>query len=106
MQKYPVRASHRKGLDGASLQGTLSAHFEGVTATGESASGSYGAIARITVRAEGRELAVDVAMNPKVPDSVAAETIQRYNRFLKDATGFSSKERARRLRKSATGSGD
>ncbi len=41
-------------------------------------------------------------MNPKVPEEVARETIARYNRFLEEATGFSAKERAKRLRKSAT----
>ncbi len=41
-------------------------------------------------------------MNPKVTEEVARETIARYNRFLEETTGYSSKERAKRLRKSAT----
>ncbi len=41
-------------------------------------------------------------MDPKVPEEVARETIRRYNAFLEDATGFTAKERAKRLKKSAT----
>jgi len=105
MQQYPVRATHRKGLDLASLGRLLANHFDGVTVSGEHVSGAFGAIARIVVAPAGRELAVEVTMNPKVSEAVAAETIQRYNRFLEEATGYSSKERARRLRKTATGAG-
>jgi hypothetical protein len=106
VQKYPVRASHRKGLEAAALGTVLAKHFEGVEVTGNGASASFGAIARISVAPEGRELAVDVTMNPQVPEAIQAETIQRYNRFLEEATGYSSKERAKRLRKSATGAGE
>ncbi len=42
-------------------------------------------------------------MDPKVPEEVARETIARYNRFLEDVTGYTSKERARRLRKESAG---
>jgi hypothetical protein len=105
MQNYPVRTTHRKGLEVANLGRVLSAHFEGVQVSGDRATGTFGAISRITVGANGRDLAVEVTMNPKVPADVAAETIQRYNRFLEEATGYSSKERARRLRKSASAPG-
>ena len=102
MQKYPVRTSHRGNLQPAALERILAVHFEGVGGTGEVRTASWGALSRIGVRAEGKELAVEVMMNPKVPEEVARATIARYNAFLEDATGFSSKERAKRLRKSAT----
>ena len=104
MQKYPVRTSHRGNLAPASLERILAVHFEQVGGEGVERTASWGAVTRIAVRAEGKELAVEVTMNPKVPEAVARETIARYNRFLEEATGFSSKERAKRLRKSATGS--
>lgn len=63
---------------------------------------SYGALAGMKVWADGKELAVEVTMNPKVEEAVAQETIRRYNRFLEDVTGYSAKERASRLRKAAT----
>ncbi|MGA9839399.1 MAG: DUF5611 family protein [Thermoplasmata archaeon] len=102
MQSYPVRASHRKNLEAATLGTILGAHFESVVVNGESAEAKWGAIELLSVRRDGRELRVELTMNPKVPVDVAAETIARYNRFLEAATGYSSKERAKRLRKSAT----
>jgi len=77
--------------------------FATVSRDGDAVIATFGAIERLVVRAEGRGLSVDLRMNPKVPAEVAAETVQRYNRFLETVTGFSSKERAKRLRKSATG---
>jgi hypothetical protein len=103
VQNYPVRTSHRGNLYPAALERILRTHFGAAEVTDGVVSATYGAIARLAVRANGRELGVELTMNPKVPEDVARETITRYNRFLEDATGFSSKERARRLRKSAGG---
>lgn len=103
VQKYPVRTSHRHQLGGAALEEIARHHFEAVARDGEAVRARFGAIDRIEARADGRELRVDVAMNPKVEEAVAAETIRRYNAFLEEATGYSSKERAKRLRKSAAG---
>jgi hypothetical protein len=100
VQRYPVRASHRRNLTPERLQELLQEHFGHSDLEGTSATASFGAIVRLTARADGRELAVDVTMNPKVPDDVARETIARYNRFLEGVTGFSARERAKRLRKS------
>jgi hypothetical protein len=101
VQKYPVRPSHRKNLEPGALAEIARVHFDGVAASGGSVTASWGAIQRLTARAEQRELLVDLTMNPQVPEGVAAETIARYNRFLEQATGFGAKERAKRLRKSA-----
>jgi len=102
VQNYPVRASERANLNPQALERILRTHFDSATIEGEAVSATYGAIERLTARAQGRELGVELRMNPKVPDDVARETIARYNRFLEEATGYSAKERAKRLRKSAT----
>ncbi len=101
VQRYPVRTSHRANLQPAALERILGAHFEGVGANGEDRTATWGAISHLAVRAEGKDLQVDVTMNPKVPDEVARETIARYNRFLEEVTGYTAKERAKRLRKQA-----
>jgi hypothetical protein len=108
VQNYPVRASHRKNLLAPALVEIAKAHFGAGAVEGDTVTSSFGAISRVSARAAGRELEVDVTMNPKVAEDVAAETIRRYNQFLEAATGYSSKERAKRLRKSpgGTGSGD
>ena len=103
MQKYPVRATQRKNLSLPALEEVLRDCFGEARTEGDVVVASYGAISRIAVRPEGRELLVDPTMNPQVAEDVARETIRRYNQFLETATGFSAKERAKRLRKSGGG---
>jgi len=103
VQKYPVRATARNNLRLPALEEILRSCFGEAHTEGDLAVAAYGAISRIAVRAEGRELLVDPTMNPQVAEEVARETIRRYNDFLETATGFSAKERAKRLRKSASG---
>ncbi len=101
MQDYPVRASHRGNLEPVALADLVRGHFDSAESTPEGVVAAFGAITRLVVRANGRELRVDIAMNPKVPEDVARDTITRYNGFLEAVTGYSAKERAKRLRKSA-----
>ncbi|EQD43479.1 hypothetical protein B1B_13796, partial [mine drainage metagenome] len=101
MQNYPVRTTHRPNLDPARLEALLREHFGTASASGTDRSTSWGALTNLVVRAAGKELQVEVTMNPKVPVEVAGETVARYNRFLQAATGYTAKERAKRLRKSS-----
>lgn len=101
MQKYPVRASHRAGLNGPSLESLAKEHFGSAEREGERVRTRYGALVALVAGPDGKDLAVEVTMNPKVDLTVAAETVRRYNRFLEAVTGFTTKERASRLRKSA-----
>jgi hypothetical protein len=101
VQKYPVRPSHRPNLAPEALERILRTHFESVGGAGPERTASWGAISRLSARADGRELLVEVTMNPKVSVEVAAETIARYNRFLEETCGYTTKERAKRLKKSA-----
>ncbi|HXQ48790.1 MAG TPA: DUF5611 family protein [Thermoplasmata archaeon] len=102
MQKYPVRPTHRPNLAPEVLERILRVHFDSVAGTGPERTASWGAIAHLSARADGRDLLVEVTMNPKVAEEVARETIARYNRFLEEASGYTTKERAKRLKKSAT----
>jgi len=103
VQTYPVRAAERRNLTLPALEGILRTCFGDAHVEGDSVVSAYGAIERLAVRPAGRELSVDPKMNPQVGEDVARETIRRYNQFLEAATGYSSKERAKRLRKSAGG---
>ncbi len=102
MQNYPVRAQARGNLEPEALERILRTHFGTATVSGDVVTAAYGAIEQLRARADGKELSIDLRMNPKVTEEVARETIARYNRFLEEATGYSAKERAKRLRKSAT----
>jgi hypothetical protein len=98
-----VRTAERRNLNLPALEEILRTCFGEAHVEGESVVASYGAIERIAVRPVGRELSVDPKMNPRVAEEVARETVRRYNQFLETATGFSAKERAKRLRKSGGG---
>jgi len=100
---YPVRTTHRAHLTPDGLVAVARATFGTAEVNDGVVGASFGALTRLTARPSGKELSIEVTMNPNVPVEVAAETVKRYNRFLEETTGYSSKERAKRLRKSATG---
>jgi len=101
LQKYPVRPSHRANLVPDRLLAICRTAFDTAEASEGRTRARYGAISSLVAWGEGRELAIELTMDPKVGVDIAAQTIQRYNRFLEEATGYTSKERAKRLRKSA-----
>ena len=101
MQSYPVRTSHRANLRPDTLRELAAASFGDGRVDGEGVETSFGALVRLRAGAVGKELGVEVTMNPKVSDELARETIRRYNEFLEAATGYSAKERAKRARKSS-----
>lgn len=103
MQVYPVRPSHRARLRDGSLLSVATENFGSGRAEGTKVVCAYGAIAELRAWPEGSSLAIEVRMDPKVAEEVARETIRRYNLFLESATGYSAKERAKRLRKGAGG---
>lgn len=100
MQTYPVRASHRGRLRDGGLLPLATECFGTARADGPEIVASFGALVELRAHPEAGQLAIQVRMDPKVAEPIARETIQRYNRFLEQATGYSSKERARRLKKS------
>lgn len=101
MQVYPVRTTHRAQLSVPRLADLCRSIFEGAETDATAVVVKWGAIAQLRTWPEKKGLAVEITMDPKVDVTVAAETVRRYNRFLEGATGYSSKERAKRLRKSA-----
>ena len=104
MTNYPVRTTHRARLTPEAIAETAREAFGSADIDGGTVTVAYGALIKLSVRPEGRELSVTTAMDPKVSAEVAGDTVRRYNRFLEQATGYSSKERAKRLKKSATAS--
>jgi len=104
VQKYPVRTSHRVRLTLPQLLETCRTIFGTAEVRDGDVVATFGALARLATRPDGKELRVDVTMDPKVPLDIAAETVRRYNHFLETATGYTAKERARRLRKAGAAS--
>lgn len=101
MQQYPVKSRNHPPLSPERIELVARQEFGEATRDGPQVRASFGAIAEIRSWVEGKSLAVDLKMNPQVEAVVQADTIRRYNRFLEELTGFSSKERAKRLKKTA-----
>jgi hypothetical protein len=103
MQDYEIRRGHFSEIEGEKL-GQL---MEGIFGNGKKLSDysyetSFGAIARLTATLKDKKvLTVDPVMNTKVDANTAAETVRKYNMFLEKATGFTSKERMKRIQKKA-----
>jgi hypothetical protein len=102
MQKYPVSRECQKQLNLHDLKGKVESVFEGsVREDGNMLIASFGALKELKVTTDGKVLMVETLMEPKVPPETQMETIRRYNHFLELSTGFTSKERAKRLQKEA-----
>ncbi|MCI4324197.1 MAG: DUF5611 family protein, partial [Thermoplasmata archaeon] len=103
-----IRPAIRKELTEARLRSILAENFENVSSDSSGFHATFGALAALTVQLEGKDLLVETKMNPKVPIEVAQATVQRYNRFLEAATGYTAKERSSKLKKAhaQAGGGD
>lgn len=101
MRAYELRRGQGKNLEGDRLKAIAADHFGSATLEGGKVVVSYGAIEKLTVWTDGKQLFVDMAMKPGVPDAVATDTISRNNRFLEVATGYTAKERAKKAQDAA-----
>jgi hypothetical protein len=101
MRSYELRRGHGKNLEGDKLRAIAAESFGSAAAEGDKVVLSFGAIERLTAWTDGKQLYIEMAMKPGVPDGVASDTIARNNRFLEAATGYSAKERSKRAQKAA-----
>lgn len=101
MRAYELRRGQGKNLEGDKLRAIAAETFGSASAEGEKVLVSFGAIDKLTAWTDGKQLFVDIAMKPGVPDDVATDTISRNNRFLEAATGYSAKERAKKAQDAA-----
>lgn len=101
MRAYELRRGHGKNIEGDRLRVIAAEVFGSANTEGEKVVVSFGAIEKLTAWTDGKQLYVDMAMKPGVPDDVASDTIGRNNRFLEAATGYSAKDRSKRAQKAA-----
>lgn len=102
MQRYDIKKGHFRNLESGRLKELMEEIFGEVKEHDEKMETSYGALNRFTVWTEDKgTLCVDIVMDKKANDDAALDTIRTYNEFLKRATGFTSKERRKRLTKKA-----
>jgi hypothetical protein len=103
MQEYEIKRGHFPKIDGGKIEEILRKVFGKFDKKEDgSYETSFGALARLYVKIkDSKTLLVETTMNTKVDESVATETIKKYNAFLEAATGFTAKERSHRLQKRA-----
>lgn len=101
MRAYELRRGHGKNIEGDKLRTIATEIFGSASSEGDKTVVSFGAIDKLAAWTDGKQLYIDMAMKPGVPDDVATDTIARNNRFLEAATGYSAKERSKRAQKAA-----
>lgn len=100
--EYDIRKGHYSKLEGDGLKNVLTEAFGSAKEEGGRWVSSYGAINRVEARLISKTVIEIVSDTDKSkPLDVQADTIKHWNIFLEGATGFTSKERGKRLQKKA-----
>ncbi len=99
---YDIKKGNYGKLEGDGLKKMMEAAFGSVKEEGGALVSSYGAMTRIEVRVVSKtSMDISAVTDKGASPDLAADTIKRWNEFLEQATGFSSKERRNRLQKKA-----
>ena len=100
--EYDIRKGHYASIEGDKLREIISSVFGSVKAEGDELVSSFGAITRLEVKVLSKT-SMDVTSTTDKTASIEmqTETVKRWNIFLEQATGFTSKERSKRLQKKA-----
>ena len=102
MQTFDIKKGHFKNLEDNGLENIIKEILGDMHKEGDKYVANFGAMKPITVWLQSKkELCIDIVTDKDVNDEVAMQTIRAKNEFLKMATGFSSKERSKRLKKKA-----
>lgn len=98
--EYEVKKGHYPKIEGEGLKDIMGMTFGNVKVEGDKLVSCYGAITKLEVKVLSKTALDVVSESDKTaPLDVQAETIKRWNAFLEQATGFTSKERSKRLQK-------
>ena len=104
MTVQDIKRGNYKNVEGDGLKTLLENHF-GTDVEVDDDGWHYvtfGALSPLGVRILSKsEMEISTKSDPEVAPEVAQDTIRRYNRFLEAATGFSSKQRSKRLQAKA-----
>ncbi len=101
MQAYPVKRGQAKNIEGVRLKDMMEMAFGPVEEQEGKFVCAYGALERITAWTDGKSLFVDTKANPNVDNDTAVSTRERWTAFLEKATGFTSKQRAKKIQEEA-----
>ena len=102
MQTLDIKRGYYKQLENDGLENIMRETLGEVEREGDKLKANFGAMKPITVWIKSKkELCVDIVTSTDVSDEEVMQTIRAKNDFLQRATGFSTKERSKRLQKKA-----
>ncbi len=104
MKDFDIKRGHFKKIDDGGLKRLMEDTFDKVEEGSEGLVARWGALNPLTVAIKDKStLGVETQMRTDVDDDTATDTIRKYNAFMEAATGFSAKERKKRVDKKAKG---
>lgn len=102
MVEYDIKKGNYGNLEGEGLLRMMESAFGSARMEGDACVSSYGAMNRIEVRVKSKTMMeINTESDKNADPETAAETIKKWNAFLEQVTGFTSKERRSRLQKKA-----
>lgn len=96
MRLYDFKRGHKKNLE--EIAEIMKELFGEVKRENGHLIASYGALERIEIWLEGKKIAAETTSR-KTEASVAQETLKRWNEFLFRVTGYTAKERKKKMSK-------
>jgi len=99
---YDIKKGNYANIEGEGLRNIAELAFGNVEIKGDMVCASFGALESLEAKIVSKTtISINTKMRTDVSSDIANETIKRYNTFLEQVTGFSSKERRSRLQKKA-----
>ncbi|MGC8912320.1 MAG: DUF5611 family protein [Thermoplasmata archaeon] len=100
MRDYQIKPGNYKNIEGDKLVNIIREIFGNAVHEGTVIKTSYGALKELRVFLKDKKtLCVETIMEKKVSEEVAEDTRKKYNLFLEKATGYTAKERIKKLQK-------
>ncbi|MEM0448986.1 MAG: DUF5611 family protein [Methanomassiliicoccales archaeon] len=100
--EYEIRKGHYQKIEGQGLKEVMKRAFGNVKEEDGKLVSSYGAIIRVEAKLVSKTaLEVTSQTDKNASEDVQVDTIKHWNMFLEEATGYTAKERLKRLQKKA-----
>ncbi|MCU0798430.1 MAG: DUF5611 family protein [Candidatus Thermoplasmatota archaeon] len=103
MENYDIKRGNHSKVEGDRLNLLMMTVFGNCEVADGWRISRYGAMQPIRAKmVSKKELAVEI-VTVKIPEEMVLDTMKKRNMFLEEATGFTSKERLKRLKQKAQG---
>ena len=99
MTEYPIKRGYFKDLEEKGITNIMKEAFGNVKEANGIYSSNYGEIKNVSVEIKGKtKININLDMNKDADAAIAEDTRKVWNNFLLNATGYTSKERAKKLK--------